>query len=192
MSHEIRTPLTVIIGLSESLLKSSAFANDVHNKILGIYRNSAQLRNLISELLDFRKQEQGHTRIYVHHDDLALFLRETVMLFKEYATSNDIALELNVPTSMPMWFDRKQMMNRESDVLVALPGGIGTLDEVCTVMANTVIGIRRQPLVFYNVDGCWDAVLAALDNLFAQGLVSGQPADYYSVATSIDELRALL
>ena len=88
--------------------------------------------------------------------------------------------------------DRKQMMNRESDVLVALPGGIGTLDEVFTVMANTVIGIRRQPLVFYNVDGCWNAVLAALDNLFAQGLVSGQPADYYSVATSIDELRALL
>ena len=68
---------------------------------------------------------------------------------------------------------------------------IGTLDEVFTVMANTVIGIRRQPLVFYNVDGCWDAVLAALDNLFAQGLVSGQPADYYSVATNIDELRAL-
>lgn len=88
--------------------------------------------------------------------------------------------------------DRKQMMNRESDVLVALPGGIGTLDEVFTVMANTVIGIRRQPLVFYNVDGCWDAVLAALDNLFAQGLVSGQPVDYYSVVTSIDELRALL
>ena len=117
VSHEIRTPLTVIIGLSESLLKSSAFANDVHNKILGIYRNSAQLRNLISELLDFRKQEQGHTRIYVHHDDLALFLRETVMLFKEYATSNDIALELNVPTSMPMWFDRKQMMKVANNLI---------------------------------------------------------------------------
>ena len=77
--------------------------------------------------------------------------------------------------------DRKMMMNRESDVLVALPGGIGTLDEVFTVMANTVIGIRHQPVVFYNVDGCWDALLAALDNLFEQGLVSGSPSDYYSV-----------
>ena len=55
--------------------------------------------------------------------------------------------------------DRKAMMNRESEVLVALPGGIGTLDEVFTVMANAVIGIGRQPVVFYNVDGCWDAVL---------------------------------
>lgn len=85
--------------------------------------------------------------------------------------------------------DRKAMMNRESDVLVALPGGIGTLDEVFTVMANTVIGIRHQPVVFYNVEGCWDALLHALDNLFAQGLVSGHPSDYYAVATSVDELR---
>lgn len=88
--------------------------------------------------------------------------------------------------------DRKAMMNRESEVFVALPGGIGTLDEVFTVMANAVIGISRQPIVFYNVDGCWDAVLAALTNLFEQGLVSGEPADYYSVATNIAELEALL
>lgn len=88
--------------------------------------------------------------------------------------------------------DRKAMMNRESEVLVALPGGIGTLDEVFTVMANAVIGISRQPVVFYNVDGCWDAVLAALTNLFEQGLVSGEPADYYSVATNIAELEVLL
>ena len=88
--------------------------------------------------------------------------------------------------------DRKAMMNRESDVLVALPGGIGTLDEVFTVMANTVIGIRHQPVVFYNVDGCWDALLQALDNLFAQGLISGQPADYYTIVNGIDELRSVV
>ena len=88
--------------------------------------------------------------------------------------------------------DRKDLMLAQSDVLIALPGGIGTLDEVFTVMANTVIGIRHQPVVFYNVDGCWDALLAALDNLFAQGLISGTPADYYSVATDINELEQLL
>lgn len=88
--------------------------------------------------------------------------------------------------------DRKMMMNRESDVLLALPGGIGTLDEVFTVMANTVIGIRHQPVVFYDVDGCWDALLAALDNLFEQGLVSGSPSDYYSVAHNIQELASLI
>ena len=88
--------------------------------------------------------------------------------------------------------DRKDMMNRESDVLLALPGGIGTLDEVFTVLANTCIGIRRQPLVFFNVDGCWNALLAALDDLFRQGLISGKPDDYYLVAATIEELERLL
>ena len=88
--------------------------------------------------------------------------------------------------------DRKDMMNRESDVLLALPGGIGTLDEVFTVLANTCIGIRRQPLVFFNVDGCWNALLAALDDLFRQGLISGRPEDFYQVASNIDELEQLL
>ena len=88
--------------------------------------------------------------------------------------------------------DRKDMMNRESDVLLALPGGIGTLDEVFTVLANTCIGIRRQPLVFFNVDGCWNALLAALDDLFRQGLISGRPEDFYQVASNIDELEQML
>lgn len=88
--------------------------------------------------------------------------------------------------------DRKDMMNRESDLLVALPGGIGTLDEAFTVLANNCIGIRRQPFVFYNVEGCWDALLAALRDLFDQGLIDGRPADYYSVANDIAELEALM
>ncbi len=85
--------------------------------------------------------------------------------------------------------DRKMMMNRESDVLIALPGGIGTLDEVFTVMANTGIGIKHQPVIFYNVEGCWQPLLNALNALFAQGLISGQPADYYTVVNNIEELR---
>ena len=88
--------------------------------------------------------------------------------------------------------DRKAMMNRESDILVALPGGIGTLDEAFTVMANTVIGIRKQPVVFFNVEHCWDALLHGLEDLFRQGLVTGKTEDYYEVANSIQELETLL
>lgn len=88
--------------------------------------------------------------------------------------------------------DRKALMNRESDVLVALPGGIGTLDEAFTVLANTCIGIERKPFVFLNIDGCWDALLHALDNLSAQGLISGKTDDYYAVADSVEELEKML
>ena len=88
--------------------------------------------------------------------------------------------------------DRKAMMNRESDVLVALPGGIGTLDEVFTVLANTCIGIKHQPVVFYNVNNCWDGIFAALNKLFDEGLVSGSPSDFYHVANNVDELEKII
>lgn len=88
--------------------------------------------------------------------------------------------------------DRKAMMMRESDIAVALPGGIGTLDEVFSVMANAVIGIERQPVVFYNVDGCWDTLVSALADLFSKNLISGQPGDYYRVVSSQEELLAVL
>lgn len=88
--------------------------------------------------------------------------------------------------------DRKAAMVRESDVLVALPGGIGTLDEVFTVLGNTCIGIERKPMVLLNVNDCWTPLLQCLDRLFEEGLISGQPADYYSVAHNVHELETLL
>lgn len=88
--------------------------------------------------------------------------------------------------------DRKEMMNRESDVIIALPGGIGTLDEVFTVMANATIGIRRQPLIFFNIDGCWNSTLAALEELGYQGLITGEPEDYFYTVETVEELEELL
>ena len=88
--------------------------------------------------------------------------------------------------------DRKAMMLRESDALVVLPGGIGTLDEAFTALAAASFGMERRPLIFYNVGGCWDSLLRALDDLFAAGLVDGRPSDHYAVASGIAELQALL
>ena len=65
ISHEFRTPLTLIVGQVETLLQVQTFTPNIYHKILGIYKNSLQLRELITELLDFRKQEQGHMKIKV-------------------------------------------------------------------------------------------------------------------------------
>lgn len=88
--------------------------------------------------------------------------------------------------------DRKAMMNNESDVLVALPGGIGTLDEAFTVLAAGIIGTQKRFLIFYNVDHCWDSLLAALDDLRARGLFTNAPENHYAVVETVAELQALL
>lgn len=127
VSHEIRTPLTVIISLAENLLKQRDFPSDLRHMLLGIYRNSLQLRSLLSELLDFRKQEQGQARLFVRQQDFARFVNQAVLLFKDYSATKDITLRVEVPASLVMWFDERQMQkvvnNLVSNALKHTPQG---------------------------------------------------------------------
>lgn len=84
--------------------------------------------------------------------------------------------------------DRKAVMNRESDLLVALPGGIGTLDEVFTVLAAATIGTAARHVVFYNVEGCWDTTLAAIADLAAKGLIDADLPRLFTVVTDVEGL----
>lgn len=88
--------------------------------------------------------------------------------------------------------DRKQLMADQSDVFIALPGGIGTLDEVFTIAASHTIGYHRKQVILYNVKGFWDSLLAMLDDLQQRGMVRGQWRDYISVANNLEELAGLV
>lgn len=84
--------------------------------------------------------------------------------------------------------DRKDRLTEESEILVALPGGIGTLDEVFHVMAAATIGYHRKRVVFYNVNGFYDKLLSALDDLQAKGFCRRPLSVYYEIANSFEEL----
>ncbi len=136
VSHEIRTPVTVITGLTELLLHSKDLSANLYNKVVSIYQNSSQLKELISELLDFRKQEQAHARLKVQEQDFVLFVQNISMLFKEYAVSKDINLVFRSDSAFRLWFDRKQMQkvvsNLISNALKHTPqGGTVTISVRC-------------------------------------------------------------
>ena len=88
--------------------------------------------------------------------------------------------------------DRKQLMMDRSDVFIALPGGIGTLDEVFTVAASATIGYHRKRVILYNMNGFWDDLLTLLDNLQQRGMVRGRWRDYIAVANNLDEIKEIL
>lgn len=88
--------------------------------------------------------------------------------------------------------ERKQLMLDESDVFIALPGGIGTLDEVFTVAASYTIGYHHKRVILYNMKGFWDGTIQMLDYLQQRGVVRGQWRDYIQVATTLEEIKALL
>lgn len=118
ISHEFRTPLTLIVGQVETLLQTQIFTPTIYNKILGIYKSSIQLRELITELLDFRKQEQGHMKIKVSQHNLVNFLYENYLLFLEYASSKQLNFEFHKSADeIEVWYDQKQMQKVINNLL---------------------------------------------------------------------------
>ena len=88
--------------------------------------------------------------------------------------------------------DRKDLLLAHSDVVVALPGGIGTLDEVFTVAAAHTIGYHQKRIILYNIGGFWNTLIALLDDLQQRGMVRGHWKDYISVASCFEELTAMV
>jgi uncharacterized protein (TIGR00730 family) len=88
--------------------------------------------------------------------------------------------------------ERKDIMLEKSDVLIALPGGIGTLDEIFHVMAAATIGYHGKRVVFYNVNGFWNTLLDVLSEYGKGGFVRGNIEQFMAVANNIDELEMLI
>ena len=88
--------------------------------------------------------------------------------------------------------DRKDLLLAHSDIVVALPGGIGTLDELFTVAAAHTIGYHHKPVVLYNMCGFWDSLIALLDDLQQRCMIRGHWTDYFLVANTLEELAAIV
>ncbi|MER9332091.1 TIGR00730 family Rossman fold protein [Mesorhizobium sp. M0488] len=67
--------------------------------------------------------------------------------------------------------ERKHRMFEKSDAFVALPGGIGTVEEIVEIMTWAQLGHHRKPIVFGNIGGFWDPMLALLDHMATEGFI---------------------
>ena len=88
--------------------------------------------------------------------------------------------------------ERKDIMLERSDILVALPGGIGTLDEIFHVLAAATIGYHTKRVVLYNVNGFWNQLLATVEEMSQAGFVRGEVGKYLIVANCVAELEDLI
>lgn len=88
--------------------------------------------------------------------------------------------------------ERKDTMLRESDISVALPGGIGTLDEVFSVLASAKLRYHNKSVILYNVDGFWDGLIEFLESLKNKGFDKSSLWKYIKVVNTLEELIVLL
>jgi uncharacterized protein (TIGR00730 family) len=85
--------------------------------------------------------------------------------------------------------ERKARMAELADAFVALPGGVGTLEELFEVWTWGLLGIHAKPVALLDPDGFWDPMVEQLDRIVASGYLS---ADRRERLPRFDSVAALL
>ena len=97
--------------------------------------------------------------------------------------------ELHVVPTMHV---RKQMMAERADAFIALPGGIGTLEELYEVWTWRQLGYHRQPIGLLNVEGYYDGLLTFMQHTAAEGFLTNAQFDVLQVGTEPEALLSSL
>lgn len=116
---------------------------------------------------------------------------EVVGVIPEAMVAKELAhhgiTELRVVASM---HDRKATMADLADAFVALPGGLGTLEELCEVLTWAQLGLHAKPVVLLDVAGYYEPFLALLDAAVGAGFLRPQHRALAVRAESLDDVWA--
>ena len=101
---------------------------------------------------------------------------------KEHALTD--AQEMLVVENM---HERKQAMFERADAFVALPGGLGTLEELLEVLSFRKLELHHRPVVLLNARGFYDPLVAQLERAVGEGLESSAHRSYWSLAENAQQ-----
>jgi uncharacterized protein (TIGR00730 family) len=88
--------------------------------------------------------------------------------------------------------ERKQLMYDLSDGFIALPGGLGTLEELAEVATWSQLGLHRKPVALVDVDFFWDPLVAQLDRMVVTGLLTPHNREIIQRTRTAEEALALV
>jgi uncharacterized protein (TIGR00730 family) len=88
--------------------------------------------------------------------------------------------------------ERKQLMYDLSDAFVALPGGLGTLEELAEVATWSQLGLHSKPVALLDVDGFWEPLVSQLDRMTGVGLLKPASRDLIQRTRSAEEALRVL
>ncbi|NDD63647.1 MAG: TIGR00730 family Rossman fold protein [Acidobacteria bacterium] len=106
----------------------------------------------------------------------------TGLASKEVAHSNLTALRV-----VRTMHERKAEMADLADAFLALPGGMGTFDELFEILTWAQLGIHRKPIGLLNIDRYFDPLVAMVDHTVREGFVSPHHRGLVIVANTVDD-----
>jgi len=88
--------------------------------------------------------------------------------------------------------ERKQLMFDRADAFVALPGGIGTLEELVEQLTWSQLGRHRKPIAVANINGFWDPLCELIDHMKKSGFIHNELSFEFGVAKKVEDLLPML
>lgn len=87
---------------------------------------------------------------------------------------------------------RKQYLFKEGDAFIALPGGLGTLEEIADVISWSKIGQNNKPCVFYNIDNYYAPLRTMLDDMVKAGFLGQAQRDNLLFSDDLSEIAEFI
>lgn len=84
--------------------------------------------------------------------------------------------------------ERKKVMYMNSDALVVLPGGAGSLDEFFEVLTWRQLSLHAKPIYLLDIGGYWQPLVALIDHCIASGFAEPSLRDYFTTLADVDAL----
>lgn len=88
--------------------------------------------------------------------------------------------------------ERKKVMYMNSDAIVVMPGGAGSLDEFFEVLTWRQLGLHEKPILLLNVDGFWDPLIGLMDHFIGEGFAESSLKDFVHSVPDVPALREAL
>ena len=159
VSHELRTPLTAIKGWAETLMLDGGNSPDTMNKgVKVIVAETERLQEMVEELLDFSRMQNGHFTLQSATMDILAELEEAVLMYSEKAKRENKKIIYDGPEMLPFVFGDKNRIRQvfinvvDNAVKYSSEGDVITVkafesggDDIVTVK-DTGVGIKHSDL----------------------------------------------
>lgn len=86
--------------------------------------------------------------------------------------------------------ERKKVMFMNSDAIVVLPGGAGSMDEFFEVLTWRQLGLHNKPIFLMNSQGYWDKLIDLIDHIIEQGFASPSLRDMFKSVDTVTSLES--
>jgi len=113
----------------------------------------------------------------------------TPKLMVEEGIGDEACHELVVTTSMR---ERKQLLETRGDAFIAMPGGLGTFEELFEILVGRILGYHDKPIVLLNIAGYYDPLVAMIDHGIEQKFIKPRAKEACVVAATVDEAMRYL